>query len=493
MKKQDMVRWLIWSGLVLSVVLSTPAVAQEQALSLEQAIRYALENRPNIKVLRNQEQIAKARVGEVRAAGLPQVNAGVDLSNNFIQQKSIVDFSALGGVGLLDPFVITQQQLNAGQDIVLTPTYTSPKDRTGPQAITFVQPWTGTAALSGTQLLFDGSYLVGLKAAATFTQLSRKNTQQSEIEAAEQVSKAYYSVLVAREQLKLLDQNLARLDTLLRQTITMNQNGLVEKLDVDRLQVSYNNLKIDQDKAQRLLVLSGQLLKFQMGMPQQQAIVLTDSLQEEALQSAPPKLNYQGFQYAKRIEYSILETQRDLAQLDIRNLKAGFFPRLVLNAQYGYNGVGSSLSRLLDVRAGANNTTTRNWFDYGAVGIGLQVPLFDGLRKHYQVQQSRIELENVKLGFEQLQQSIDLELQQADVTVTNTRSVLKAQRQNLELAKEIARVSHIKYQEGVGSNLEVITAETELRAAQTNYYSALYDALIAQIEADRASGALLLK
>ncbi|AKQ47761.1 transporter [Rufibacter radiotolerans] len=477
----------------LSLVASTPALAQEQAFSLQQAIQYALENRPSLKVLRNQEQIAKARVGEIRAIGLPQVNAGVDINNNFIQQKSIVDFSAFGGGGTLDPFTITQQQLNSGQDIVLNPTYTVPEGMSGPQAITFVQPWTGSAALSGSQLLFDGSYLIGLKAASTYTQLSRKNTQQSEIEAAEQVSKAYYSVLVAREQMKLLDQNLARLDTLLRQTTIMNQNGFVEKLDVDRLRVSYNNLKIDKDKAQRLLVLSEQLLKFQMGMPQQQAIVLTDPLNESSLENTTPKLNYQGFQYARRIEFSILETQRELAQLDQRNIKAGFLPRLVLSANYGYNGVGNSLARLLDVRAGANNTTTRNWFDFGVVGVGLQVPIFDGLRKRYQIQQSRIELENVKLGFEQLKQSIDLELQQSDATVANTLSVLRAQRQNLDLAAEIARISRIKYQEGVGSNLEVITAETDLRAAQTNYYSALYDALIAQVDADRASGALLLK
>ena len=493
MKKQITVCWLLWGSVFLWEAAPAQALAQEQAFSLQEAVQYALENRPNLKVLRHQEQIAKARVGEVRAAGLPQVNAGVDLSNNFIQQKSIVDFSALSQGGLLDPFTITQQQLNSGQDILLTPTYTVPAGRSGPQAITFVQPWTGTAALSGSQLLFDGSYLIGLKAAATFTQLSRKNTQQSEIKVAEQVSKAYYSVLVAREQVKLLDQNLARLDTLLRQTTIMNQNGFVEKLDVDRLSVSYNNLRIDKDKAQRLLVLSAQLLKFQMGMPQMQTLVLTDSLNESALVNSTPKGNHQGFQYAKRIEYSILETQRDLAQLDQRNIKAGFFPRLLLNAQYGYNGVGSSLPRLLEVRAGANNTTTRNWFDFGAVGIGLQVPLFDGLRRSYQVQQSRIELENVKLGFEQLQESIDLELQQSDATVANTLSVLKAQRQNLELAREIARVSRVKYQEGVGSNLEVITAETDLRAAQTNYYSALYDALIAQVEADRVTGALLLK
>ncbi|GGK87186.1 TolC family protein [Rufibacter glacialis] len=492
MKKRIYVSWLLVSWLFF---LQAPHLvsAQEQAFSLPQAIQYALQNRPSLKTLRNQEQIDKARVGEVRATGLPQVNAGVEINNNFIQQKSIVDFSEFGGASQLNDFTITQQQLRSGQDIVLSPSYSAPDSVPGPQAITFVQPWTGAAALSASQLLFDGSYLIGLRAASTYTQLSKKNTQQGEIEVAEQVSKAYYSVLVAGEQIKLLDQNLRRLDTLLRQTIIMNQNGFVEKLDVDRLRVSYNNLKIDHDKAQRLLALSQQLLKFQMGFPQAQPILLTDQLNENSLATAKPMGNYAGFAYGNRIEYGILETQRDLALLNQRNIKAGYWPRLLLNANYGYNGVGRTFSRLLDVRAGANNTTTRNWFDFGVVGLSLQVPLFDGLRKSYQVQQSRIQLENVKLGFEQLQQAIDLELRQSDVTLENTLSVLRAQRQNLELAEEIARVSRIKYQQGVGSNLEVITAETDLRAAQTSYYSALYDALIAQVDADRATGALLLK
>ncbi|KAA3439921.1 TolC family protein [Rufibacter hautae] len=492
MKKRLSVSWLLLAWL-LTVLDPLPSWAQEQAFSLSQAIQFALQNRPSLKTLRNQEQIDKAKVGEVRAIGLPQVNAGVDISNNFIQQKAIVDFSAFGGGGQLNNFTITQQELSSGQDIVLTPTYTVPEGMSGPQAITFVQPWTGAAALSASQLLFDGSYLIGLRAASTYTQLSKKSTQQGEIETAEQVSKAYYSVLVAAEQIKLLDQNLTRLDTLLRQTSIMNRNGFVEKLDVDRLRVSYNNLKIDRDRAQRLLTLGEQLLKFQMGYPQAQPILLTDQLNESSLATGKPKVNYGTFAYANRIEYSILETQRDLALLQQRNIKSGYLPRLLLNANYGYNGVGKSASSLLDVRAGANNTTTRNWFDFGVVGLSLQVPIFDGLRKSYQVQQSRIQLENVKLGFEQLQQAIDLELRQSDVTVENTMSVLRAQRQNLELAEEIARVSRIKYQEGVGSNLEVITAETDLRAAQTSYYSALYDALIAQIDADRATGALLLK
>ncbi|RAU84050.1 TolC family protein [Pontibacter arcticus] len=463
-----------------------------QAFSLQQSISYALQNRPNLKANQNEEKIAKARVGEIRAMGLPQIDIAADVSNNFIQQKTLLDPSGFAGPEL-DPFVITPEQLNGQQPIVLTPAYSDRElpENTPLQVITFTQPYTGSIGINGSQLLFDGSYLIGLKAAKTYTELSRKTTAQTEIDIAEQVSKAYYSVLVSGARMALLDQNLVRLDTLLYQTKVMFENGVAEKLDVDRLQVSLNNLKVEKQKAERLAALSESLLKFQMGLPQRQPILLTDKLAEVQVDIAT--INTNDFNYNSRIEYSILETQRDLADLDMRNKRSGYLPKLYLTARYGYNGVGSSLSDVLNVRAGANNNIDRNWFDFGFVGVQLQVPVFDGLRKHYQIQQARLAVENAKYGFETIRQSIDLELVQATTELTNALDVLDSQQENLALAQEIARVTKIKFQEGVGANLEVVTAETELRQAQTNYYAAMYDALIAKVNLDKATGKLLTK
>ncbi|WP_242921172.1 TolC family protein [Pontibacter liquoris] len=484
--------------LILAVVVllaGRPVQGQQaQAFSLKQSIAYALQNRTNLKATRNEEKIARARVGEIRAMGLPQLNGAAEVGNNFIQQKTLFDPGSFGAPSQLDNFTITPEQINSGQPIILQPTYSTPEpdsSRTGLQAITFVQPYTGSLAVTGSQLLFDGSYLIGLKAAKTYTELSRKSMEQGEIEVVEQVSKAYYGVLVSRARMALLNQNLARLDTLLNQTQVMFRNGVAEKLDVDRLRVSRNNLKVEQQKTERLLALSESLLKFQMGLEQRQPITLTDELAEVEVDVT--KVNPANFNYSSRVEYAILETQRDLANLDLRNKRAGYLPRLYLNARYGYNGVGRTLSDVLNVRAGASNTIDRNWFDFGYVGAQLQVPIFDGLSKHYQIQQARLALENTKYNFETLRQSIDLQLSQASTELTNSLDVMKSQQENLALAQEIARVAKIKFQEGVGSNLEVVTAETDLRQAQTNYYAAMYDALIAKVNLDKATGTLLSK
>ncbi|WP_299984389.1 TolC family protein [uncultured Pontibacter sp.] len=448
--------------LALFVLLSPVKVlaqASPQAFSLQQSIDYALQNRASLKMARNQQDIDKAKVGEIRAMGLPQIDAAADLGKNVIQQKSFLPAE----------FFQDPDNPNAPEPGTFVP-------------VVFTPQYTGNAAITASQLLFDGSYLIGLKAAKTYTELSRKTTEQNEIDVVEQVTKAYYSVLVSRERMELLNQNLYRLDTLLKQTQVMFEQGVAEKLDVDRLRVTYNNLKVEKQKTERLLTLGEDLLKFQMGMPQKEQLLLTDSLSEVQVDMA--KTNRNGFNYSNRIEYSVLETQRDLAMLNLRNIRSGYLPKLYLNGRYGYVAANNDFSEI---------TRSRNWFDFAYVGLGLQVPIFDGLRKHYQIQQSRLTLENAKLGFESLEQGIDLELEQASTDLTNSLDVLASQRENLELAEEIARVAKIKFQEGVGSNLEVVTAETDLRQAQTNYYAAMYDALIAKVNLDKATGTLLIK
>ncbi|MBC8083803.1 MAG: TolC family protein [Hymenobacter sp.] len=494
------------------VLAQTPSTGQPIAngaplsLTLRQAVDYALQNKSTLQSQRLNEQVARARVGEIKATGLPQVNANAALTDNFKLQRSLVDFGAFaGGAGTLNGTTLSPQQLanvNAGQTVVLAPNYTE-VESAGPQPIAFGLQYAGSASASASQQLFNGSYLLGLKAAKVYEQLSVKQTTQSEVDVVEQVSKAYYSTLVARERLVLLMRNVQRLDTLLYQTQQTFKEGFVEKLDVDRLQVQANNLKIEAQNAQRLIDLSVALLKFQMGLDQRQAVQLTDALDAAVVNAEREKLKSAGseFDYANRIEYSVLETQRDLAVLDIRNRRAGYLPTLNLTAAYGFTGSDPRLGGLLEFR-GPNSTSlspsgrpllNQNWFGFGNVGLALNIPIFDGFRKKYSIQQGQLALEQVNKGFTTLQQSIDLERRQGEVTLQNTLDVLANQKANLDLATNVARVAKIKFQEGVGSNLEVITAETDLRQSQTNYYSSLYDALVAKVDFDKAAGTLYRK
>ena len=516
------------------------------ALSLPQAVSYAIQNKSTLLATRLGEQTARARVGEITSAGLPQVNVSANVADNFKLQKSLVDFGRFGGAPL-EGTKLTQADIaaaQAGNSVTLSPAY-GEAPKTGPTPFAFGLQYAGSASASVSQLLFDGSYLIGLKAAKVYEQLAKKQTQQAEIDVVEQVSKAYYSTLVARSRLALLARNVQRLDTVLYQTRKIFKAGFAEKLDVDRLQVQRTNLVVEQQKAQRLTELSLALLKFQMGLPQQQAVQLTDSLgaavidagalrqrlgtasitagggaagasalpgqpaatpgqentaeqnrldQQTALGGARPSQAAAALNYNNRIEFSVLETQQALAGLDLNNRRAGAYPRLLLTGAYGFTGSDPTLGGLFGFRGpdSRNNAgfLNQNWFGFGNVGLSLQVPVFDGFRRKYQVQQGRIAQETIERGFETLRQSIDLQDAQSRATLVNALDVLDNQRANLDLAADVARVTRIKFNAGVGSNLEVITAETDLRSAQTNYYGAVYDVLVAKVDRDKATGEL---
>jgi len=507
------------------------------ALSLPQAVDYAIKNKSSLLATRLGEQTARARVGEIKSAGLPQVNVSANVADNFKLQKSLVSFP-------VTQTVLTSGDINranTGEQAVLgTQSLSLP-----PQPFAFGLQYAGSATASVSQLLFDGSYLIGLKAAKVYEDLAKKQTQQAEIDVVEQVSKAYYSTLVARSRLALLGRNVQRLDTVLRQTNSVFKAGFAEKLDVDRLRVQLNNLKVEQQKAQRLTDLSLALLKFQMGLPQNQNIVLTDSLgaavvdagalrnslgaasfsqgggvdgasslpaqpattpgtgnaaeqnrqdQQTALSGGRPTQVAAAINYNNRIEFSALETQQALAGLDLRNRRAGAYPRLLLTGAYGFSGSGKTAGDLFAFRGpdsrSANGFPDQNWFGFGNVGLSLQIPVFDGFRRKYLVQQSRIQQESIERGFETLRQSIDMQDAQSRAALVNALDVLDNQKANLDLAADVARVTRVKFNAGVGSNLEVINAETELRTAQTNYYGAIYDVLVAKVDRDKATGQL---
>jgi outer membrane protein TolC len=331
------------------------------------------------------------------------------------------------------------------------------------------------------QLVFDGTYLLGLKASAVYKDLAVKSVSQSKQQVAENVTKAYYGILVNEKRLGLLRLNVARLDTLLKETRALNKQGFVEKIDVQRLDVQANNLRTELENVLRLQELSLTLLKFQMAYPMEEPIRLSETLDQVELSTF--NLNPKGdFTYANRIEYSILQTQENLAELDLKSIKAGYLPRLLLNANYGYNAGANAFGDLM----------TKQWFDNSAITVSLQIPIFDGYAKKYKAVQSENNLQKVRQSYNLLKSSIDMQRSQASITLKNALESMKEQKSNLDLANEISRVTRVKYQNGVGSNLEVLNAESSIKESQANYFTALYNALIAKVEVEKANGTLYI-
>ena len=431
--------------------LTRVVAQQEMSFSLEECIEYALNNNEQIEVARLDQEIADAEVRKTLAQGLPQANVNTGLNYNFEPAKSLIDISTF------DPTVPTGTE----------------------QEVSFAQNYDGQFGLTIDQLIFNGSYFVGLQASRTYRELSQKDHIKSQIDIVEAVSKAFYNSLIAREQLALINKNVGRLDTLLFETEQMKEAGFAEKVDVDRIRVNYNNLLVEQSKLNQLNELSEKLLKFQMGMDLNQPLILNGSLEDVDVQV--PVLPSTNFDYSKRIEFSQLLTNESLVFLDMKNNRVQYLPKLDASLSYGWNTATAESSKLF---------RGRRWLNYGTIGISANIPIFDGFLKSNRIQQNKIQALQIESQKRYLKKSIDLEIEESRINLTSQLETLDVQKQNVDLAQDVYDITKVKYQEGVGSNLEVIDADASLKEAQTNYLNALFEAINSEIELKKALGIL---
>lgn len=458
--------------LTIGVALAQQDIAQQTptAFTLDDCIRYAMENTIEVKNAQVDEQIAKAKVKETTGLGLPQVDGSVSVQHSNKLPRFFAQYAVAKG-------------FNPDIDLGL------PDDAVVASPNFFQLPSSGNAGLTVNQLLFSTTYLVGLKAADTYKQLATRSAEQTEIKVIENVTKAYYAVLINNERIGLFDNNIARVDSLLRTTTALNQNGFAEAIDVDRIRVTLNNLKAERLKFLNLQSLSIGLLKFQMNYPIEKEIVIKGSLSELSVNENLFAEYEQGWDYKNRIEYKMLETQRQLRELDVKNYLSRSHPSLVGFWNGGYTTQSPDIAGVFKTNTNISDNGfvgPDKWYPFSTFGVSLKVPLFSGLQRTYQTQQARLELLKVENQFTSLRQSIDLSIQQNTVTYKNAIETFRSQRENMELADRVAKITKIKYEQGVGSNIEVIDAENSLRQAQVNYYNALFDAISAKTDLDVA-------
>lgn len=438
------------------VLLPNLYAQQPDSFSLDQAVAYALENQVSIKNAVLDINISKAKVGEIRAIGLPHINASAQFVDNPILKRMYLEVNEnnafTAGMGRPGDIVVFENffQLRSSGDVSAT----------------------------ASQLIFDGSYFVGLKAAKTYNELAHRSLDKSKTDVVEAVTKAYYMVLVNRERMSLLDANIARLDTVLNQTRKMNQEGFIEKIDVDRLEVNYNNLLTEKSKSQNLFQVSKILLKYQMGMPIGDSISLSQSLSSLTFDTT---FTDTSINYDARPEYRLLQTNKKLQVLNLNKERMGALPSLSAFGSLGSFSQYTSFTPLFG---------NSMWYPYTMFGLNLSVPILDGFGRTYRSRQAKLEIEKAQNNLADFENIINFQVQQSKFNYLNSLKSLQAQKRNLELAEEVTRISKIKYQEGVGSNLELVTAETSYKEAQTNYYNALYDVIVSKIDYEKSLGIL---
>lgn len=419
--------------------------------TLKQSVDYALQHNTTVLNARLDEVAATQKVKEVIGIGLPQIDGSFQVQNFLDIPTSLIPAEIFGGPpGAFIP-------------------------------VQFGTKYNATTAFSASQLVFSGSYILGVKASKVYQDLAQKNTARTNIETTAEVTKAYYTVMVNAERKKLLDANLARIAKLRDDTKALYENGFVEKLDFDRITVTYNNAATEVANVQRLLDLSLVLLKYQMGMDQSANLVILDKIED--LQFQPEIQPANNFAYSNRVEYQLLELQLRGRQLQMRADRVGYLPTIAV--------FGSLQAQAF--RQEFDFFARKRWFPITVVGLQVNLPIFDGGQRHYRIQQAKIGITKAENDLLFIQRTIDMQQTVARVTLQNAAATLVAQKANMELAQSVYDVTKKKYEQGVGSNIEVLNAETGLKEAQTNYFSALYDAVTAKVDYDKSMGNLAIK
>lgn len=443
------------SIIATGVLLTLNAVAQNKSegiknFSLKEAIDYAIaHNASNLNAALDIDA-SKYKKKEIAGMGLPQISSSLDVK----------DYEKL------------PTQLLPGQFFGAPPGTYIP--------VQFGVKYNATGAIQASQIVFNSDYIIALQSSKSFLELSEKNYQRSQIETKATITKAYYTVLVNKERLKLLQANVERLKKLVEDTKSLNTNGFVEKIDVTRVTVAYNNLLSEKEKIDRLVGLTETVLKFQMGMEIKSQISLTDSLHLDNIPVFDIPSSSE-FNYKNRIEYSLLESQQKLNELDVKRGKLRYLPSAFLYGNYS----GQAQRNEFDFF-----DSNKKWYPIGIIGGTISLPLFDGFQNHYRLQQSKVNLLKTNNNINNLKNAIDLEIETSKSSLLNALNTLNIQKTNTELAKEVYDVAKKKYEQGNGSSIEVMNAETALKEAQTNYYNALYEYFTAKVDYEKATGVI---
>jgi len=471
MKRLFLILLLTTAGIGAFAQQTAPQPGAAHNFSLQDCINYAYQHQDTVKNAALDIKSAEYKVKETTGIGLPQISASASFQD-YLKIPTILfpNFITPAVYG-----VLIDEKVKNGSGNTITQV---PNGAGGYQSVSFTQKYNTGLGVTLNQIIFDGSYLVGLKASKTYKELSQRSYTRSKIDARVNVTKAYYQVLVSDEQIRLLDADIKQLKQQVDQTVAQNKQGFVEQVDVQRIQVQYNNLLTSRENTVTLLALNYQLLKFQMGMPITEEIVLTDKLGDVNMTNSTADAGDTTF-YHNRVEYNLTETNLKLNELDLKLKKSHFLPTLSAIGNSSLQFQNNSFSQLYSTS-----------YPSTYVGLNLSVPIFSGGQRINQLRQSKIAVEKSQNDLDNLKNGILLQANSARATYLNSLRSLDNQKQNQQLAQEVLRVSKIKYQQGVGSSIEVTQAQTDLESADNQYIQALYNALVSKVDLDKAYGKL---
>ncbi len=439
----------------------------QNSFSLQQAIDYAMQHNFDLRNARTDLKIAQQKVVETRAIGLPHINAsaGYDYFVD-IPTQLIPDF--------ISPAMIqVNQQIFGLQPVV--PVSGEPQML----EMRFGQPHNLTAGITATQLLFNGSYLVGLQAAKSYVNLSQAMLEKKEVEVKHAVAKAYYPVLILRKNITLLDSTLISLQKMLDETTALYEEGFIEDTDVDQLNILINDMDITKQKLEMTENVAAKSLKFLMGLPLDAPLNLTEKLDDLMQAAIGSGLQDEEMKLAGNKDFRLLQARKVLAELDLKNKKAALLP--VFSAYYNYQE--KAMREEFDFW-----DSEGSWFPTQIAGVKLNIPLFQSWQSRAAIQQKKLELEKVKVQETQLKEALQLKYQNSQTTLTYQYNALLNRQMKMKQAQRVYQKTKTKYQAGTESSFRLTQIFNQYLQAEMEYLNAMMALLNAKEDVEMQLG-----
>lgn len=433
------------TALLIVLLYATAGFAQTSSnetlqYSLQQAITHALENNYRLINASRDIQAAEKTRWETAALGLPQINAGVDYTNNIEIPLSVI------------PAQFFDPNAPAG---TFTPVAFSPK-----------QSVAARATLS--QLIFDGSYIVALQASKVYLEFYKNYKQKANNEVKTEVVTAYGNALLADESIRILEQNKTSLEKTLFETTEIFKNGLIEEENVEQLQITLSSIKSSLNNVLRLRDISYNFLKLSLGINLSAKIVLTDKLEDLTTENLNWRLEQNEFDVAQNIDFKISQNFSEQRRLELAREKSRALPSLFANLTYGANTFNNNFEFL---------KRSNPWFDFAVLGVSLQVPVFSSFARAARTQKAKIALEQAKTQLTETEQRLQLAYQTAKSNYDFSVEEYATSKSNLQLAERIQNKQQTKFTEGLSSSFDFSDAQRQLYAAQQAFLQSMVNVI----------------
>lgn len=432
---------------VIIFFITSSKIYGQNPLTLHECVQIAVDRNINVDKARLDKEKSAYKVTETRSSYLPQVNGTGSFQNNVKLPVTMLPGDFLGQSGSFIPLKMGIR-------------------------------YSTSVGVSASQVLYNQTVITGTRLAKRADELNALNIEKTREDLAQEVAQLYFLAQTTARQKELVKENIERIERLATISKLVVDNGMGRRTDYDRVRVNLENLNTELSNTEALHLQQLNMIKYILEMPIETEIMLTDTVSMPLLSSAPVEIT----DFSGRTDIRMLVMQQDIALMNKKLERSQYLPSLAAFGQWNYAGMRNNLGDYF--QSGSMN----NWYSSAAIGLSLNIPIFNGLEKRSKVQQANIDYQKSTMILDNTQQYYQVNYKNAMNNYFNNKNNVERQAQNMDLAEKVYHETTLKYREGMATLSDLLQDETGLSNAQAGYLNALYQFKVAELEIMQLNG-----